>query len=340
MSLAAAATRPAAPRHRMGLPGEALAQARHRAGLSVAQVSEQTRIRPLIIRSIEAGDYSLCGDGFYARENIRSIAEIVGADPGPLIEMYDRVRWAPGPAPPASPDEPPARTSRPARPGLAWHRRPAFLLAFGVVATMLTISSVGYRFMQGPRPVAPVAGQAHQPAAHHGRVRGQPDTHQPAGTDHGADAEPCALDGPGKRGCVRPGRPGPRRRSAGRLARHRWAPAHRMAHRQVYDRPPRAPAPGHRPAAGHGPSGQDHSDPGHARGGRGGQLPDPHRRPAKASGPAGGRELGGPRRNREDGNGPPGETGRYVLVWFTRLPPGPGGTYQADVHGIGVKARR
>jgi hypothetical protein len=32
-------------------------------------------------------------------------------------------------------------------------------------------------------------------------------------------------------------------------------------------------------------------------------------------------------------------TGRYVLVWFTRLPPGPGGTYQADVHGIGVKAR-
>jgi hypothetical protein len=33
-------------------------------------------------------------------------------------------------------------------------------------------------------------------------------------------------------------------------------------------------------------------------------------------------------------------TGRYVLVWFTRLPPDPGGTYQADVHGIGVKARR
>ena len=32
-------------------------------------------------------------------------------------------------------------------------------------------------------------------------------------------------------------------------------------------------------------------------------------------------------------------TGRYVLVWFTRLPAGPGGTYQAAVHGIGVKAR-
>ena len=31
--------------------------------------------------------------------------------------------------------------------------------------------------------------------------------------------------------------------------------------------------------------------------------------------------------------------GRYVLVWFTRLPAGPGGTYQAAIHGIGVKAR-
>ena len=32
-------------------------------------------------------------------------------------------------------------------------------------------------------------------------------------------------------------------------------------------------------------------------------------------------------------------TGRYVLVWFTRLPADPGGTYQAAVYGIGVKAR-
>ncbi len=34
--------------------------------------------------------------------------------------------------------------------------------------------------------------------------------------------------------------------------------------------------------------------------------------------------------------GRPGR-GRYVLVWFTRLPPGPAGSYQAAVHGIGVK---
>jgi cytoskeletal protein RodZ len=61
--------------------GETLAEARHQAGLSVGQVSEQTRIRPPIIRSIEADDYEACGGDFYARGDIRSIAEVVGTDP-------------------------------------------------------------------------------------------------------------------------------------------------------------------------------------------------------------------------------------------------------------------
>ena len=29
--------------------------------------------------------------------------------------------------------------------------------------------------------------------------------------------------------------------------------------------------------------------------------------------------------------------GRYLLVWFTRLPPDPAGTYKAEIYGIGVK---
>jgi hypothetical protein len=31
--------------------------------------------------------------------------------------------------------------------------------------------------------------------------------------------------------------------------------------------------------------------------------------------------------------------GRYVLVWFTRLPPDPAGTYKAAVYGISVKGQ-
>jgi transcriptional regulator with XRE-family HTH domain len=69
--------------------GETLADARHQAGLSVTQVSQQTRIRESIIRDIEQGDFATCGGDFYARGHIRSIAGVVGADPAPLISEYD-----------------------------------------------------------------------------------------------------------------------------------------------------------------------------------------------------------------------------------------------------------
>ena len=82
--------RGAAEQWRCRVPiGETLAQARRRAGLAVAQVREQTRIREAIIEGIEGGDYSACGGDFYARANIRSIAKAVGADSGPLISEYD-----------------------------------------------------------------------------------------------------------------------------------------------------------------------------------------------------------------------------------------------------------
>jgi cytoskeletal protein RodZ len=69
--------------------GESLADARHRAGLTVGQVSQRTRIRESIIRDIEQGDFDACGGDFYARGHIRSIAGAVGTDPVPLISEYD-----------------------------------------------------------------------------------------------------------------------------------------------------------------------------------------------------------------------------------------------------------
>ena len=61
--------------------GDALAQARSQAGLTIAQVSQRTRIRETIIRGIEHDDFSACGGDFYARGHIRSIARVVGARP-------------------------------------------------------------------------------------------------------------------------------------------------------------------------------------------------------------------------------------------------------------------
>ena len=76
--------------------GDTLAEARRQAGLTTTQVSQQTRIRESIVRAIEQGDFSPCGGDFYARGHIRSIAEVVGIDPVPLIREYDEEHGPPG----------------------------------------------------------------------------------------------------------------------------------------------------------------------------------------------------------------------------------------------------
>ena len=76
--------------------GETLADARRRAGLTVAEVSQRTRIRQSIIRDIEQDDFTACGGDFYARGHIRSIAAVVGADPVSLISEYDAAHGPPG----------------------------------------------------------------------------------------------------------------------------------------------------------------------------------------------------------------------------------------------------
>ena len=76
--------------------GDTLAEARRQAGLTITQVSRQTRIRESIIRAIEQGDFSACGGDFYARGHIRSIAGAVGVDPVPLIREYDEEHGPPG----------------------------------------------------------------------------------------------------------------------------------------------------------------------------------------------------------------------------------------------------
>jgi cytoskeletal protein RodZ len=76
--------------------GEALAEGRREAGLTITQVSQRTRIRESIVRAIEQGDFSACGGDFYTRGHLRSIAAAVGVDPGPLIREYDETHEPPG----------------------------------------------------------------------------------------------------------------------------------------------------------------------------------------------------------------------------------------------------
>ena len=72
--------------------GATLAAARRRSGLTLSEVSERAGVTEPIIRGIEQDDYAACGGDSIARSNIRAIAGAVGEDPVPLMDEYDE-RW-------------------------------------------------------------------------------------------------------------------------------------------------------------------------------------------------------------------------------------------------------
>ena len=139
--------------------GESLAEARRQAGLSVTQVSQQTRIRESIIRDIEQDDFSQCGGDFYARGHVRGIAGAVGIDPVPLISAYDTEHGPPGTIRAADVFEP----SRPVK--MRERRRsPSLSMIVGVV--LLAIIGFGiYRLVSDNGPGKPAAAPAHPATA-------------------------------------------------------------------------------------------------------------------------------------------------------------------------------
>ncbi|HEY6934759.1 MAG TPA: RodZ domain-containing protein [Marmoricola sp.] len=69
--------------------GPEVAAARTRAGLSVDQLSDRTRIRPHVIEAIEVDDFAPCGGDFYARGHLRTLARFLGLDGEQLLREYD-----------------------------------------------------------------------------------------------------------------------------------------------------------------------------------------------------------------------------------------------------------
>ncbi|XVQ88307.1 helix-turn-helix domain-containing protein [Microbispora siamensis] len=65
-----------------------MAEARERAGLTVRQLSERTRVRETVIERFERDDFSV-GD-FYARGHIRTIASDLGLDPDEILRQYEQ----------------------------------------------------------------------------------------------------------------------------------------------------------------------------------------------------------------------------------------------------------
>jgi len=74
--------------------GQTVARARAAAGMTVAQVAAQTRIRASVISDIESDDFRACGGDVYAKGHLKSIATSVGIDPADLAAQFDAQRGA------------------------------------------------------------------------------------------------------------------------------------------------------------------------------------------------------------------------------------------------------
>lgn len=121
--------------------GHDVSAARQESGLSLAEVSERTRIRATVIGEIESDNFVHCGGDVYARGHLRAIATAVGADPVPWIEAYDAEY---GTVAPSATEVFESETAAPARRrGANWSAvmAAALVVAVGLVVAQITSTS-------------------------------------------------------------------------------------------------------------------------------------------------------------------------------------------------------
>ncbi|HEY1824079.1 MAG TPA: RodZ domain-containing protein [Trebonia sp.] len=169
--------------------GDTLAEARRQAGLTTTQVSQRTMIRETIIRSIEQNDFSPCGGDFYARGHIRSIAEVVGADPVPLIREYDEEHGPPGSM----------RASQIFEPATPIKIREPRNFHFGRVLIVVLLAVIGFGIYHlvstsGNHPPATAASTIRPEVKPTPKVTVKPATHKPAVPKDEAVIKLTAID--------------------------------------------------------------------------------------------------------------------------------------------------
>jgi cytoskeletal protein RodZ len=137
--------------------GATLAAARRRAGLTVHDVSQSTRVTEPIIDGIEHDDYAECGGDFYARGHIRAIARAVGENPGPLIEEFDST-WR------SAKESTAAEAFQPSMPLRTRERRRVRWTAILAVLVVAVLGFAGYKFASGLGKAHPEAAASVHPA--------------------------------------------------------------------------------------------------------------------------------------------------------------------------------
>ncbi|HUW78456.1 MAG TPA: RodZ domain-containing protein [Candidatus Nanopelagicaceae bacterium] len=69
--------------------GSTIRAARENANISLAELSEKTRLRQTLLSGIERDDFSACGGNVYARGHLRNIARLIGLDSAELVAEFD-----------------------------------------------------------------------------------------------------------------------------------------------------------------------------------------------------------------------------------------------------------
>lgn len=144
--------------------GAALRLAREAAGLTVEQVSADTRIRGTLIRDLESDRFESSGAPVYARGHVRAIAHAVRVDPAPYVALFAQQVGGtdePFPVPTRPPVIPASRgplappeplhvptAARPERRGPNW-----MAAASAAVGVLVVLFAIG----QLTRPAAPVS---------------------------------------------------------------------------------------------------------------------------------------------------------------------------------------
>ena len=324
--------------------GATLASARRRSGLTVSEVSHSTRVTEPIIRGIEQDDYAACGGDFYARGHIRAIARAVGEDPSALIDEFDST-WR------SAKEITAAEAFQPRMPLRKRERRRVRWTAFLAVLVLAALAFAGYKFVAGigrerhasaaasPRPSPPDA-RTSLPSANSPAVQAQasPATTPSVSTTPSAHPvairalAPASVAAFGPAGLADGDNPQLAALAVGQNAATPW-------YSQWYATPGFADL-----KAGTGLlldmgrtvivssvrlSLVSHSGADLAL--RAGSKPVLSSLPQVASAPNAGStvhfQLGAPAHV------------RYVLIWFTKLPPDTAGTYQASVYKIIVQGQ-
>jgi len=156
------------------MPGEMLAAARLAAEMSVAQVSEATKIPPAALQAIERDEYHKISGDLYVKSFLRLYSEAVGLDPEEILDAYRRFVGEVSVT--ADGDEVPAWGEDEVQVkgiGLPWHK------IIPVAAAVVLVALAIFFFRGCGDSVDPVATETQETAA----------SMQPAAADSSADQE-------------------------------------------------------------------------------------------------------------------------------------------------------